>query len=99
MLVITGNISVDPSKRDEITTAAIEMMKATRAEPGCIDYALTWDLVEEGVIRVIEQWEDQAALDAHFAFIASQMDIFARTMGVTKMELKKFEISSISPIR
>jgi len=100
MIVIAGKITLDPSKKDEANVAAIEMMEATHAEAGCIEYAFTWDLVEEGVVRVIEQWEDQAALDAHMA--APHMDAFVAKMGglgIKGMDLKKFEVSSVGPVR
>ena len=100
MLVVAGTIHLDPAKKEEATAAAIEMMKATHTEPGNIEYAFTWDLVEEGMVRVIEQWEDQAALDAHFE--APHMAAFMAKMGglgITSMDVKKYEISSVGPVR
>jgi quinol monooxygenase YgiN len=100
MLVVAGTIHLDPAKKEEATAAAIEMMQATRAEPGNIEYAFTWDLVDEGMVRLIEQWEDQAALDAHFD--APHMAAFmARIggLGITGMDVKKYEIASVGPVR
>ncbi len=99
MILIAGKISLDPAKKDEATAAAIEMMEATRAEAGNIEYAFTWDLVEDGLLRVIEQWEDQAALDAHFE--APHMATFTGKMGslgLTGMEVTKHEVSSSGPV-
>ena len=42
------------------------MMHATKAEPGCLDYAYALDLAEPDLLRVIERWTDEAALTAHF---------------------------------
>jgi quinol monooxygenase YgiN len=39
---------------------------ATRAEPGCIDYAYAEDVLEPGLIRVSEKWESREALAVHF---------------------------------
>ena len=100
MIVIAGTIHIDPSKKKEATDAAIEMMKATHTEPGNIEYAFTWDLIEEGVVRIIEQWEDQAALDAHFD--APHMAVFSGKLGglgIKGMDVKKFEIASVRPVR
>ena len=99
MILIAGKISLDPAKKDEATAAAVEMMHETRAEAGNIEYAFTWDLVEDGVLRVIEQWEDQAALDAHFK--APHMATFTGKMGglgMTGMEVTKHEVASSGPV-
>jgi quinol monooxygenase YgiN len=100
MLVIAGTIKLDPSHREAATAAAIEMMEATRAEAGCIEYAFTWDLVEEGLVRVIEQWEDQASLDAHFE--TPHMEAFLAKvagLGMQGMDITKYEIASSGPVR
>lgn len=99
MILIAGKISLDPAKQEEATAAALEMMEATRAEPGNVEYAFTWDLVEAGVLRVIEQWEDQAALDAHFE--APHMATFTGKMGalgLTGMEVTKHEVAHSGPV-
>ena len=99
MILIAGKITLDPTKKEEATAAAIEMMTATRAEAGNIEYAFTWDLIEEGVLRVIEQWEDQAALDAHFQ--APHMGAFTGKMGglgMTGMEVTKHVVAESGPV-
>jgi len=99
MIIIAGKISLDPAKQGEATEAAIEMMHATRAEEGNVEYAFTWDLVEEGVMRVIEQWESQEALDAHFK--VPHMATFTGKLGgcgMTGMEVTKHEISKSGPV-
>lgn len=99
MILIAGKITLDPAKKEEATVAAIEMMEATRAEAGNVEYAFTWDLVEDGVLRVIEQWEDQGALDAHFA--APHMKTFTGKMGglgMMGMEVTKHQVSESGPV-
>lgn len=45
----------------------LDMIKASRAEPGCLAYAYAVDLMDPLVIRVHEEWVDRAALAAHFS--------------------------------
>jgi len=100
MIVVAGTIQLDPAHKDAATAAAIEMMKATRAETGNIEYVFTWDLAEEGLVRVFEQWQDQAALEAHFE--APHMKAFIGkmgTLGIKGMDVKKYEIASVGPVR
>ena len=99
MILVAGKISVDRAKKDEATAAAIEMMKATHAEEGNIEYAFTWDLIEEGVLRVIEQWQDQKALDLHFD--EPHMKVFIGKLGacgLTGMDVTQHEGSSSGPV-
>jgi quinol monooxygenase YgiN len=44
-----------------------EMIRASRAEAGCIDYAYAIDLLDPGLVRVSERWESREALAAHVA--------------------------------
>ncbi len=99
MLVIAGTIRIDPSKREEAATAAIEMMKETHKEEGNLAYAFSADLEDEGRIHIFEKWESQEALDFHFK--APHMADFQATigtLGVKEMNLEKYEIASVGPV-
>ncbi len=99
MFVIAGTIQVDPSKRQDAVGPAAEMMRETRKEEGNLDYAFSLDMGDEGVIRVFEQWESQEALDLHFA--APHMAKFRKTLGelgVTGMDMQRYEIESVGPL-
>lgn len=43
------------------------VIEASRAEPGCHAYSYAEDVIEPGLFRVYEEWDDRAALEAHFA--------------------------------
>ena len=99
MLAIAGTIRIDPAKQAVAIPAAVEMMAATRAEPGCISYAFSADLEEQGLIHVFEEWESQAALDAHFK--APHMAKFQQAMagfGIREMKVQRYEIASVGPL-
>ena len=67
MIVVEGWVRMDAAEIERLRPAAIEMMRATKAkEPGCLEYAYAADLADPDLLRVIERWEDQEALDAHF---------------------------------
>ncbi len=67
MIVIEGWVRLAPGDLERLRPAAAEMIQATRAEAGCIDYAFAVDLLEPDLMRIVERWVDQAALDGHFA--------------------------------
>lgn len=67
MILIIGTIRLPPENVASARAAMETMVVASRAEDGCIDYAYAEDLLDPGLIRVIETWRDQQALDRHFA--------------------------------
>lgn len=95
MLVVAGEIKLDPAKRAEADAAFAKMREATLKEPGCIAYQAYAGRDDAGTVFMFEKWQDQAALDAHFA--SPHMAEFGAALGglgVTGMDVKKYEVSS-----
>ena len=65
-LIIAGTVRVPPENLERFKPHMLEMLKASRAEDGCLEYSYAEDVAEPGLIRVFETWRDPAALDAHF---------------------------------
>jgi quinol monooxygenase YgiN len=100
MLVIAGHIDLDPEKREAAISAAKEIMTETQKETGCISYTFSADLADPGRFLIFEQWQDQEALDAHFA--TPHMAAFQKVMGgfgIRNMAVQRYEISSVGPLR
>jgi quinol monooxygenase YgiN len=100
MVVIAGTITLDPANREAAVSAATEMMAATRKEPGCHSYTMSADLADSGRFHIFEEWESQAALEAHFA--TPHMASFQAAvggLGIREMQVQKYEVSSVGPIR
>jgi quinol monooxygenase YgiN len=100
MFVIAGEIEIDPAQHDAAAAAALRMMEETAKEAGCVRYVFTSDLAQRGVFRVFEEWESQQALDAHFA--SPHMAAFQAAvggLGVKRMALQRYEVSSVGPLR
>ena len=68
MMIVEGWVRLESTGEVErLRAAALDMMKATRAEgPGCLEYAYAIDLADPTLLRVIERWQDETALAAHF---------------------------------
>jgi quinol monooxygenase YgiN len=100
MLVIAGSISLDPAKREPAIAAAVEMMRETQQEKGCISYTFSADLSDPGEFRIFEEWESQEALDAHMK--SPHMARFQAAMGgfgVRGMQVQRYEVASVGPLR
>ncbi len=67
MLIVAGTIRVDPEHRDAMFAAVAPMVAATRQEAGCRAYVFSPDVDDPELVHLYELWDDQAALDVHFA--------------------------------
>ncbi|MFO7857260.1 MAG: putative quinol monooxygenase [Paracoccaceae bacterium] len=66
MIVVAGHIDVDPANEAKVDPVARTMMEETRGEAGCRVYDITRSLETLGRLHVYEEWDDLAALEAHF---------------------------------
>jgi quinol monooxygenase YgiN len=66
MIVITGKAAVAPANRDAILKIGLEQVKNSRAEAGCLSYAMYEDVQSPNTFFFYEEWKDQAAVDFHF---------------------------------
>ncbi|MER7542175.1 antibiotic biosynthesis monooxygenase family protein [Spirillospora sp. NPDC127506] len=57
MIIISGALYVDAGARDAYLGGCREVVEQARAAPGCLDFALSADLVEPDRINVYERWE------------------------------------------
>jgi quinol monooxygenase YgiN len=67
VIVVAGQVELDPARRDEALGAASELFAATRAQSGCLDYVWCADPASAGRVWVYERWSDEPSLAAHLA--------------------------------
>ncbi len=63
MIIVAGSLSVEPSGREAYLDGCREVVAVARQAVGCLDYALSADLLEPGRINVLERWESGEALE------------------------------------
>lgn len=95
MIVVTGYLTIDPEKRTEAEAAIAAFVPQNLAEEGCVDYRFSWDTLEPNRLNGVEQWESQAAIDAHMAsaHMAEFMGAIGGCLGGA-VEFTAHEISS-----
>ena len=101
MIKVIASISYDSSKSDELREILNWIVPLVHAEAGCRKYLPTVDCpmglaiqeTDSRVFTMVEEWEDEASLQAHLA--APHMDEFRERVqgivtGVTVKVLKDF---------
>lgn len=66
MIIVAGQIRIDPAQREQAIAHAVKMMEATRKEDGCHSYTFYGDLTDPGLFFVFEEWASLEHLAAHF---------------------------------
>ena len=64
MVIVAGHIVVDPQRRQAYLAGCVSVVELARGAPGCLDFAITADLVDTGRVNIFERWESQAAVEA-----------------------------------
>ena len=67
MIIVEGSARIPEGAWDQAIAAMETMITASREEAGCIEYAYSRDLFDPNLLRIIERWQDKAALVSHFA--------------------------------
>ena len=64
MLIVSGRLYVEPATRQDYLDSCRVVIDLARNAPGCLDFHLAADPVEQGRINVYEQWESAADVEA-----------------------------------
>jgi quinol monooxygenase YgiN len=65
MILIAGYVKYQPGAIEKLKSEMQKVVKATRAEKGCINYDFAVDLTDPSKLIIYEKWTDQAALQGH----------------------------------
>jgi quinol monooxygenase YgiN len=65
MIIAGGAFEVAAEHREEFLAARLDLIRTSRAEHGCLEYAFCADPLDAGRVILFERWETQQDLDAH----------------------------------
>ena len=63
MIVVRADVPVVPDRREEALDVASTLVAESRTEAGVLDYRAATDLHDPNVLRFVECYEDEDALD------------------------------------
>jgi quinol monooxygenase YgiN len=71
LVIVAGTFRVDPARRAEFLEGRLESIRASREDRGCLEYTMSADAVDSGVVRLFEMWSSKGDLQAHVQRIRS----------------------------
>lgn len=99
MLVVHATFPIDPECHDEARERIETLAKQSRQEDGINEYQVAADVDNANVFRFFEQYENEAAFEAHAEtdhfedFAAALPELLAGEPTVTQ-----FEVTNASPV-
>jgi quinol monooxygenase YgiN len=67
VVIVGGTFEVDPDQREGFLAGRHDMMRASRAEAGCLEYTFSADPMDPSRVLLFERWASQEALDSHLS--------------------------------
>jgi quinol monooxygenase YgiN len=64
MIIVTGHLLVEPAQRGAYLDGCTSVVTSARSAPGCLDFALSADIVDDRRVNILERWENSDALAA-----------------------------------
>ncbi len=63
MIIVAGHIAVEPEEREAYLAGCRGVVDQARQAAGCLDFAISADLIDPQRINILERWESRAALE------------------------------------
>ena len=88
VVIVAGTFTVDPARRTEFLDGRLESISASREDEGCLEYTMSADAVDPGLVRLFEMWTSLENLQAHVQRIRSSppaeggVPVLARDMKI-----------------
>jgi quinol monooxygenase YgiN len=98
-LILAGTIRIAPERLAELRPHLRAQVEGSRVEPGCLDYALSEDPLDPGLIRVFEHFVDEDALAFHRASPhMAAWRLRCAELGVHDRRMSSFDVSDYRTI-
>jgi quinol monooxygenase YgiN len=65
MILVMGRYNIDQEKREAFLAFARQLVAQERQQPGCLAFDIFEDVTTANAFLMMEQWQDEEALDAH----------------------------------
>lgn len=97
MIIVVATMHVAPEDRDRYLDSKRGQVTATRDETGCLEYAYAADADDPGKVRLLEQWESMADLEAHLAALRSAPPSSTPNVEVRSTKAELYDATPVTP--
>jgi quinol monooxygenase YgiN len=98
VVIVGGSFELDPAQREEFLAGRLDGMRASRAEPGCLEYTMSADPLDPSRVVLFERWADQASLDTHLAAMQSAPPPAQRGVAPKSATITVYDVSGERPL-
>ncbi|MEV0759019.1 antibiotic biosynthesis monooxygenase family protein [Nocardia sp. NPDC050435] len=90
MVIVAGHLEVDPRDRAAYLADCAAVVAQARSTPGCLDFSIAADLIDDARIVIFERWESRAAVEAFRAGGPSD----AQTAAIRAASVAEYDIAA-----
>jgi quinol monooxygenase YgiN len=94
MVIVAGHITVEPKQRESYLAGCVSIVEQARRAAGCLDVAITADLLDPGRINIFERWESQKAVEIFRSSGPSDEQGAARL----SVSVAEYDIADVRPL-
>jgi quinol monooxygenase YgiN len=94
MLIVAGHLVVDPADRDGLVAESAEAVAQARVAPGCLDFAVSADPLDQRRVNVFERWESEETLLA-FRGAGTSGEMATRILDA---DVRRYVIASVEAV-
>src|SRR5215210_8088349 len=94
MVSVAGHITVDPEQRESYLAGCISVVEQARRADGCLDFAITADLLDPGRVNIFERWESQAAVETFRGSGPSN----EQSAAILSASVAEYDIADVRPL-
>jgi quinol monooxygenase YgiN len=93
VLIVSGHLRLRPGRRDAFLASAREVMASARAAPGCLEFVLAADPLDDDRVVILERWASTEELLAFRGDGPSD----GQMGDVVEGDVHRYEIASVGP--
>ncbi|NDL56548.1 putative quinol monooxygenase [Phytoactinopolyspora mesophila] len=94
MVIVAGHITVNPQQRDSYLAGCVSIVEQARQTDGCLDFAITADLLDSDRVNIFERWESQTAVES-FRNSGPSED---QSSAILSASVTEYDIASTRPL-
>jgi len=99
MIVVHATFPIDPDRREDALELTATVAEHSRAEDGVVDYRVAIDADDPNLLRFFEQYEDEAAFEAHLETEhVGELGAALPDLLAGEPDVLRFDVSDVSEV-